>query len=302
MRAQFVLSEIGTGLRRNLTMTIAVVVAVAISLALLGFSLLVREQVDTMKGFWYDKVEVAVFLCGETSDAPSCADGAVTGAQRDQILSDLQQLPQVQKVYYESKAEAFTHFKQQFKDSGFVESIDEEQMPESYRVKLENPEQFPVVKSAFSGRPGIELVQDQRELLERFFQVLNVVQWFVRFLAVVLSVVALLLITNTIRVAAFSRRRETGIMRLVGASNFYIQLPFILEGAIAGFIGAAFASVGLVAVQQFLVEGQLRPNFGGFMAFIGWEAVLTTIPLIILVGVGMTALASFFTLRRYLHV
>jgi cell division transport system permease protein len=302
MRAQFVLSEIGTGLRRNLTMTVAVVVAVSISLALLGFSLLVREQVDTMKGYWYDKVEVAVFLCGETSDAPSCADGSVTDAQRDQIQADLQQLPQVEKVYYESKTEAFKHFKQQFKDSGFVESIDKGQMPESYRVKLQNPEQFDVVDSAFSGRPGIELVQDQRELLERFFQVLNVVQIFTVALAGLLTIVALLLITNTIRVAAFSRRRETGIMRLVGASNFYIQLPFILEGAIAGLIGAVFASVGLVAVQQFLVEGQLRPNFGGFMAFIGWDAVLTTIPLIILVGVGMTAAASFITLRRYLHV
>jgi len=302
MRAQFVFSEIGTGLRRNLTMTVAVVVAAAISLTLLGAGWLVRQQVDTMKGYWYDKVEVAVFLCGKTSQSPSCADGEVTQAQREQILSDLKQLPQVQKVYYESKAQAFRHFKQQYKDSAFLGTVDKTQMPESYRVKLTNPEKFPVVKSAFSGRPGVDLVQDDRQFLRPFFQVLNKVQIFVWILAGILLVVALLLITNTVRVAAFSRRRETGIMRLVGASNFYIQLPFILEGAIAGLIGAMIAALLLVAGQQFVVENQLRPSFGRIMAFVGWDSVLATIPLIIVFGVLMTSAASFLTLRRYLRV
>lgn len=302
MRAQFVLSEIGTGLRRNLTMTVAVVVAVAISLAFLGMGLMLREQVKAMKGYWYDKVEVAVFLCPESSNSPSCIEGPVTSAQRQQIRTDLGKLPQVQKVYYESKTEAYRHYKDQYKDSAITDSIDASQMPESFRVKLTNPEEFDVVDSAFSGRPGVDLVQDERELLERFFQALNVMQWFSVGLWITMLLVALLLITNTIRLAAFSRRRETGIMRLVGASNFYIQLPFILEGAIAGLVGAIFASTGLVALQLFLVENQLRPSFGRIMAFVGWDAVLITVPKMLIVGVAMSGLASFFTLRRYLHV
>ena len=112
---------------------------------------------------------------------------------------------------------------------------------------------------------------------------------------------AALLIWNTIRVAAFSRRRETGIMRLVGASNFYIQLPFLLEGAIAGLIGAIIASLGLIGVKHFFVDERLEPSFK-FTTFIGWEAVWVVVPILLLVGVGLSALASFLTLRQYLRV
>lgn len=302
MRAQFVFSEISTGLRRNLTMTVAVVVAVAISLTFLGMGLMLRKQVEAMKGYWYDKVEVAVFLCPESSGSPSCAEGPVTDTQRDDIRTGLEQIEQVERVYYESKSEAYRHYKEQYQDSAIADSISVQDMPESFRVKLTNPEEFDVIDSAFSGRPGVDLVQDERELLDRFFQALNVMQWFSVGLWITMLLVALLLITNTIRLAAFSRRRETGIMRLVGASNFYIQLPFILEGAIAGFIGAVLAALGLVAVQLFLVENELRPSFGRIMAFVGWDAVAVTVPTMLAVGVAMSGLASFFTLRRYLHV
>jgi cell division transport system permease protein len=279
-----------------------VVVAVAISLAFLGMGLMLREQVDAMKGYWYDKVEVAVFLCPRASASPSCAEGEVTDTQRQDIRSGLEELPEVEKVYYESKAEAYRHYQEQYKDSAIAESISVRDMPESFRVKLTNPENFDVVDSAFSGRPGVDLVQDERELLDRFFQALNVMQWFSVGLWITMLLVALLLITNTIRLAAFSRRRETGIMRLVGASNFYIQLPFILEGAIAGLIGAVLASLGLLAVQFFLVENELRPSFGRIMAFVGWDSMVVIVPIVIIVGVAMSSLASFLTLRRYLRV
>lgn len=301
MRAQFVMSEVGIGLRRNLTMTVAVIVTVAISLALFGAGLLIRAQVETMKDFWYDRVEVSVFLCGPDSVTPSCSGGAVTDQQRDEIEDVLRALPQVDSVFYESKEEAYERFKEQFKDSAIADNVTADALPESFRVKLTDPTQYDVVATAVEGKPGVEQVQDQRAILDRFFQVLNGFQVAALFIALVQIVAAALLISNTIRVAAFSRRRETGIMRLVGASNFYIQLPFLLEGAIAGLIGAILACASIIGIKKFFVEDRLEPSFQ-FTAFIGWEAVWVVVPILLLAGVGLSALASFLTLRRYLRV
>ena len=302
MRASFVISEIGIGLRRNLTMTVAVVVTVAISLALFGAGLLIREQVSTMKDYWYDKVEVSVYLCGEGSNSANCNGTPVTDEQRAQLQHDLQATPLVQKVYYESKQDAYKRFKEQFKDSpDLVQNVTPDALPESFRVKLKDPTQFEVVASAFRDRPGVDEVQDQKALLENFFKLLNTLQLFALVVAGVQIFAAILLISNTIRVAAFSRRRETGIMRLVGASNLYIQLPFLLEGVLAGLVGAAFASGAIVALKAILIDRLLKPNFP-ITAYVGWDAVIAVVPLLFLTGMALSGLASFFTLRRHLRV
>ena len=302
MRASFVLSEIGIGLRRNLTMTVAVVVTVAISLALFGSGLLIRKQVETMKDFWYDKVEVSVYLCGELSQAATCNGAPVTEEQRQALLADLEAMPEVQEVYYESQQQAYEHFTEQFEDSpDLVENVTADALPESFRVKLEDPTQFEVVASAFRDRPGVEEVQDQKALLQGFFDVLNKLQLLALIIAAVQVLAAVLLISNTIRVAAFSRRRETGIMRLVGASNLYIQLPFLLEGVLAGLVGAAIASGALVALKSVLIDGQLKPTFE-FTAFVGWGDVLSILPVLFLTGALLAGLSSFVTLRRHLRV
>ena len=301
MRATFILSEIGIGLRRNLTMTLAMIITTGVSLAFLGAAVLFNQQVNVSKDFWYDKVEVSVFLCGDVSNAPSCAGGAITQAQRDQIRSDLEAMPQVQKIYYESKQEAYKRFKQQFKSSAIVDNVTAEQMPESFRVKLVNPEQYPIIASAFIGRDGIEQVQDQKALLAKFFKVLKWVQWFAFGLALMMLVVAVILIVNTIRVAAFSRRRETGIMKLVGASSFSIQLPFLLEGAISGFLGALLASGVFVLLKAWLVDHVLAPNFP-ITRFITWGDVWLSSGVVFLIGVALAAIASFLTLLKYLRV
>ena len=302
MRANFVASEVSSGIRRNLTMTMAVVITVAVSLGLFGASMLVRAQVSTMKDFWYDKVEVSIFLCGKGSDTPSCAGGPVTKAQRDQIKADLESLkPLVDSVYYESQAEAFARFQEQFKNSPIVDNVKPTALPESFRVKLSDPTKYDVVASAFAGRPGIEQVNDQRKILDKLFRLLGGLQLIALLIALSMLVVTVLLIVNTMRVAAFSRRRETSIMRLVGASNFYIQLPFLLEAAVAAGIGAILAVVGLVFVKIIVIDQVLAPSFQ-FTAFVGWDAVLAIAPLMILVGVGLAAIAAFFTLRKYLRV
>jgi cell division transport system permease protein len=301
MRATFILSEIGIGLRRNLTMTLAMIITTGVSLAFLGAAVLFNQQVNVSKDFWYDKVEVSVFLCGEVSNAPSCAGGEVTQAQRDQIRQDLDAMPQVQRIYYESKQQAYKRFKQQFKNSAIVDNVTADQMPESFRVKLTNPELFPIIASAFIGRDGIEQVQDQKALLERFFKVLKWVQWFAFGLALMMLVVSVILIVNTIRVAAFSRRRETGIMKLVGASSFSIQLPFLLEGAISGFLGALLASAVFVLLKGVLVDRVLAPNFP-ITRFITWGDVWLSSGAVFLIGVALAAIASFLTLLKYLRV
>ncbi|MFC7261190.1 permease-like cell division protein FtsX [Streptomyces lutosisoli] len=306
MRAQFVLSEIGVGLRRNLTMTFAVVVSVALSLALFGGSLLMSDQVSTMKGYWYDKVNVSIFLCNK-SDAesdPNCAKGAVTTDQKKQILADLDKMSTVvQKVTYESADQAYKHYKEQFGDSPLASSLTPDQMQESYRIKLKDPEKYQVIATAFDGRDGVQSVQDQKGILDNLFGLLNGMNWAARAVMAMMLVVALMLIVNTVRVSAFSRRRETGIMRLVGASGFYIQAPFIMEAAVAGLIGGGVACGFLLIARYFIIDhGLALSEKLNLINFIGWDAVLTKLPLILATSLLMPALAAFFALRKYLKV
>ncbi|MFD7135431.1 permease-like cell division protein FtsX [Streptomyces sp. NPDC059894] len=305
MRAQFVLSEIGVGLRRNLTMTFAVIVSVALSLALFGGSLLMSDQVGAMKGYWYDKVNVSIFLCNK-SDAesdPNCAKGAVTEDQKKQITSDLKKMSVVDTVTHESQDEAYKHYKEQFGDSPLAASLTPDQMQESYRIKLKDPEKYQVIATAFDGRDGVQSVQDQKGILDNLFGLLNLMNRAALGVMALMLIVALLLIVNTVRVSAFSRRRETGIMRLVGASSFYIQAPFIMEAAVAGLIGGALACVFLVVGRYFTIDhGMALSSKLNLINFVGWDAVLTKLPLILATSLLMPALAAFFALRKYLKV
>jgi cell division transport system permease protein len=305
MRVQFVLSEIGVGLRRNLTMTFAVIISVALSLALTGGALLANKQVNAMKGYWYDKVEVAVYMCNKADAAttPNCAKGAVTDQQRTQILSDLRKLPIVKKVYYENQEEAYKHYKEDFRGTPLVNSVTPDQMQQNFRVKLKDPTKFAVVASAFNGRPGVQSVVDQRKVLQNLFDLLNGMTRVAYVVLAFMLTVAMLLIINTVRVSAFSRRRETGIMRLVGASSFYIQMPFIMEAAFAGLVGGVLACVMLLGGRYFLIDAGLNLQAKiPLVAFIGWGPVIKVLPLVLLIGVVMPAAAAFIALRRYLKV
>jgi cell division transport system permease protein len=300
MRAGFLLSEVRIGLRRNLTMTFAVIVTTAISLSLLGIGLLSNSQVNAMKDYWYDKIEVSVYLCGSLSESPSCVGGVVSPEQRLGIKSDLEALPVVQSVFYESQSEAYSRFQERFKDSAIAQNVTADQLPESFRVKLKDPTQYAVVVSAFSGRPGVDIVQDQRSILEKFFKLLNVLRNGALLVGLFSVLTAGLLISNTLRIAAFNRRRETGVMKLVGASSWSIQLPFLLEGIISALIGWIFAT-GLLAGLKSVVDSKVAPLLT-FTNFFGWNEVWIASAWLLLAGLGVSTVASAVTLRRYLKV
>jgi cell division transport system permease protein len=300
MRAGFLLKEVRIGLRRNLTMTFAVVVTVAISLSLLGVGLLANAQVNAMKDYWYDKIEVSVFLCGTLSESPTCAAGVVSEEQRTSIKADLEGLSVVDSVFYESQTEAFERFKERFKDSAIAQNVTADQLPESFRVKLTDPTQFDVVVSAFSGRPGVDIVQDQRSILEKFFKLLDVLRNGALLVGLFSVLTAALLISNTLRIAAFNRRRETGVMKLVGASSWSIQLPFLLEGVFSAILGWGFAT-GLLSGLKYVIDDKVAPLLT-FTKFFAWDQVWIASAILLGVGLFVSILASAITLRRYLKV
>ncbi|MFE7135077.1 permease-like cell division protein FtsX [Streptomyces sp. NPDC057638] len=305
MRAQFVLSEISVGLRRNLTMTFAVIVSVALSLALFGGALLMSQQVNTMKDYWYDKVNVTIYLCNknDATTSPQCAKGAVTEEQKHQIETDLKKMDIVEAVHRESAEQAYKLYKKEYANSPIVSVITPDQMQESFRIKLKDPEKYEVITTAFAGRAGVQSIQDQRNILENLFSLMNGMRVAAICVMALMLVIALMLIVNTVRVSAFSRRRETGIMRLVGASSFYIQMPFIMEAAFAGLLGGAVACGFLLLGRYFLIDnGIALAEKMQLVEFIGWDAVLTKLPLVLAIGLLMPAMAAFIALRKYLKV
>ena len=300
MRAKFVAQEVRIGLRRNLTMTFAVMITVAISLTLLGIGLLANSQVKVMKDYWYDKIEVSIFLCGSLSDSPSCSKGVITADQKIAIQRDLQALPVVDKVFYETQSQAFARFQERFKGSAIAQNVTPDQLPESFRVKLKDPTKFAVIQSAFSGRPGVDIVQDQRAILDKFFKLLGVLRNGALLIGLASVLTASLLISNTLRIAAFNRRRETGVMKLVGASSFSIQLPFLLEGIFAAISGWVVAT-GFLAGFKWIIDTKVA-NLLTFTQFFTWRDVINASLLLLLTGLLVSSIASVVTLRKYLKV
>lgn len=302
MRAQFVLSEMVIGLRRNLTMTIALIITTALSLGLVGAALLMRQQVHEMKDFWYGKIEVTIFLCDPISDTAACNKTAVSSQQQDAIQTALYANPVVQKVFYESKADAYKHFTQLFKDSpDLTKNVSPDALPPSFRVKLKDPKKFDVIQSEFQDMPGVDAVTDVSKGLRPVFKLFNGIGNAAFVVAGFTLVASVLLIFNAIRVAAFSRRRETGIMRLVGASNLYIRLPFLLEGALAGLIGAVFASGFVAMLKAFLVDNVLAPNLK-FARWVSWSDTWHVFPALFVIGILLSTLSSYFAIQRHLRV
>ena len=304
MRGQFLFQEIWTGLRRNLTMTVALVVVVAISLSLLGTGLLFVKQVDNTRTYWQGRVQLSIFLCTATSVSAQCKQsGPATQAQRDQILHNLSALRSqgVEQVYYESQAQAFARFKKDFaQDRSFASLVTQGEIPDSFQVKLRNAQaDYNVVAGAVEGSPGVDNIVNVESILSNFYKLLDGARNAVIVVAIILVIAAILLVANTIRLSAFNRRRETSIMRLVGASNFYVQLPFLLEGVIAGLFGWLIAAGLLIAVKTLGLD-TLQQYFP-YNVRLSVADLVEVIVLAMVMGVVLCGVTSFLTLRRYLR-
>lgn len=303
MRLRFILSQIAAGLRSNLAMAISVVLVTFVSLTFVGAGILLQMQIGKLKDDWYDKVEVSVFMCSTDSLQPSCAGGEATQAQLDEVQGILESealSPFVDKVYLETKEQAYENFIDQFGDEDWAQAITVEQMQYSFRVKLVDPEQYEVIVDELTGRTGVQEVLDRRQLLEPLFLVLNRATVAAGALAITMTVAAVLLITTTIRLSAMSRSREVSIMRLVGASNMFIQMPFMLEGAIAALIGAGLAVAGLWGSVNYL--------HGWVGESLAWVNVVSTgdvwliTPVLVGLGIVLAGISSLVSLSRYTKV
>lgn len=297
------LTETWSGLRRNASMTLAVIVTMWVSLTLFGAGLLVAQQVEQLKDDWYDKVEISVFLCVPDSPGENCQPGeAATDAQRDEIEQVLRNNPEVAEVFYETKEQAYAQFQEYYANNEpILRSTSVDMMQDSFRVKLKNPEEYQGVISAVSGLPGVQLVQDLRKILDPMFAWLNLARWATVGLSALLLLAAALQIGNTIRMAAFSRRREIGIMRLVGASNWYIMLPFLLESLIAAVGGALLACLTLAAVQQFVIIGKAEAEIQT-IRWIEWSHVGWAMTSLAVVAVVLSIIPTLIATRRFLRV
>lgn len=302
MRLGLILSEVGQGFRRNLSMVVSVVLVTFISLTFFGAAILLQMQIGQMKGYWYERAEVTVYMCATTSPVESCA---ATDASQEQIDAVTAQLasdtlaPYVQKATFEDSQQAYENFLEMFPDNPLTEIASPEMFGADFRVKLVDPNQSDVIIDSVSGMPGVEEVTDQRALLQPIFDVMNAASYTAVGIAALMLVAAVLLISTTIRLSAFSRRRELAIMRLVGASNRFIETPFILEGVLASLIGSLLASGAVVAIVQFFVHGYLAEKITDY-SFVGLDDALLVAPILVGVGALLAALSASVAIRRYL--
>ena len=305
MRGRFILSETWISLKRNVSMIVSVMLVTFISFLFIGASVLMQAQITKAKGDWYDKVEVVVWLCPDgTSRAASCASGK---APTDQEIVDLQNVirqelgSDVAKITYVSREDFFNNtFTKQY-PGGVYEgrTLTAADMQASLRLKLSDPTKYQVVSEVLTGRTGVEEVVDQRQIFDPVFTVLNRATVVTVVLAAVMVVVAIMLTGTTIRMSAASRKNETEIMRLVGASNWTIRLPFILEGVTASFLGSLLAAGALSALVKVFITDWLAQTVQ-WMPFINQSTVWLTAPALIVGAMLLSGLASTISLRRYL--
>ncbi|HYO39405.1 MAG TPA: permease-like cell division protein FtsX [Nocardioidaceae bacterium] len=306
MQLTYVFSELGNGLRRNLSMTVAVVVTIFVSLTLVGMGLLLNAQAQKAESYWGSKLQITVFLCNQNSATPNCLDGEVTGAQKASIAQVLDDNPEVASWRLQTKQEAYDKWREAYVSDTDTErrvyaSIKPSDMQESYWVQLEDPERFQGVKSAVQGLPGVNTVRDLREVLEPIYFWLNVMKWGAVAIAAFLVVAAVLQVGNAIRIAAFARRREIGIMRLVGASSLYISLPFLMEALVAAVIGVGLAAGALLLFMWAVIYRTLRPS-SNIVAWIDWGNAIVAIGCIAAIGFALTLVPTLVMTRKYLKV
>jgi cell division transport system permease protein len=303
MQLRHVYSELGQSLRRNLSMHIAVILTLFVSLTLVGLGVILNQQADKAARQWGSELQITVFLCRDGGDSPGC-NGEVTDAQKTALIDEIKQNPEVASYRVESKAEAFEKVKELFGPERFeganpAATVDD--MAESVWITLKDPDEYAGITSAVIGLDGVDNIRDQRETVGPILRAMDAMQTGALVTAAFLVVAAMLLVANTIRLAAFARRKEISIMRLVGASTLYIALPFLLEAIVTALIGVALGTAALASAMYFGVQQQLQ-EMVGFIPWVGWEDFARAVVVIAIVGPVLTLIPTLALTRKYIKV
>ena len=303
MQLRYVFSELGQGLRRNLSMHLAVVLTLFVSLTLVGLGVLFHLQAGKAADHWGSQLQIQVQLCNADDSNPACAS-EVTEAQRDAITQVIDENPEAAGWDLETREEAFAKVKElygaeQFEGPNAVMTA--EDMPESLWVELKDPEKYRGIVSAVQGLDGVSGVRDMRKYIEPIIGSINMLLWVSIATAAFLVVAALLLVANTIRLAAFARRKEIGIMRLVGASSLYITLPFLLEALVTALLGVLLAVGALGAFMYFGIEQRGQDQLK-FIPWIGLSEFWVAVAVVGVLGPLLTLLPTLVLTRKYLKV
>src|SRR5215470_16264840 len=299
MRLKYVMSEVLVGLWRNVTMTIAMIITMTVSLTLLGSSVVLYWQVNDMRNVYYQQIEVSMFL--KVSDVTDDQKKAI----ETDLNADMAEGGLVDHWQFETKEQAYENFKVIFAAvPELTELTKPESLPESYRVKLRDPNNFDAFKDKyqkFIGDGGVQRIIDQKALVDQVFSVLGSLQKLALIIAIVQGVAALMLVINTIQVAAYSKRREVAVMKLVGASNWFIQAPFVLEAVAAGLIGAVLAYVTLVLAKIYVFDGALS-SLNKIITPVNWGHIHLMLPLLAAAGALVSSVTGWIALRFYIKV
>jgi cell division transport system permease protein len=303
MQFRYVFSELRQGLRRNVSMHIAVILTLFVSMTLVGLGVLIHQQSDIATRYLGNQLQVTVYLCRD-GDANAACSSAVTDEQKLRVEQTIKESPEVSSFRFESQDEAFEKVKELYGDDQFDgpnPALTAADMPQSYWITLEDPKKYEGVTSAVVGLDGVSQIRDLRKTLKPLYEWLGVLTWGAGLTALFLVVAALLLVANTIRLAAFARRKEIAIMRLVGASTLYIALPFLLESIVTAVIGVAMAGGALAAFMWFGVHERIADSIS-FMPWIGLSDYWTALIAIGVVGPLLTLLPTLLLTRKYLKV
>lgn len=305
MRVRYVLHESFLGLWRNFAMVASVIIVTAVSLTFVGSAMVMQKQILQMREVLVQNSQITIYMCSPHSTATSCAGGAATPAQIEEVRSALKGdvlSPYIDTVVERSKEEALAIYQKQFAGESFAQDFTAEDMPVSFHLTLRNADRSSAVVDFFQGRTGVDEVSDLLAVYAPFISVLNQSTFFAVGLAVVMLVAAVLLVATTIRMSVANRRREIAIMRLVGASNIFIRLPFLLEGAVAAIIGGILASGILYVGLKFLVEGWLTPTLGSEIIQMTTMDLVWIAPILLALGALLAVGSSVVSLNRYLKV
>lgn len=306
MQMTYVFSELATGLKRNVSMVLSVIVTIAVSMTLVAVGLLLNTQVAKAEETLGSKLQVVVYLCNERSNAPNCVSGAVTDQQKQVIESKLQQSKYVDHFRLETQRDAYKKFQEIYvsdnkAEQRYYNQVKPKDLKESYWITLYDPQDYDKVGGLVEGMPGVDSVQDLRDVLDPLYNGMNRLQQGALWLAALLVISAILQVSNTIRLAAFARRREIGIMRLVGASSWYIQLPFLLESVVAALFGVGFACAAVFALMKWFVYPSLHGE-SHLMAWVDWSDAVTAMGWITAGGLALAVIPTVVLTRKYLRV